>query len=419
MSKRTITLICIVLPIALVGLLILQTQWIYVAINLRQEQFGQTVNKCTDNVISRLETDELMASRFDNIHEQPTDDISRFGHTTATEIDTTFSETTINFKIDNLGLYRTEIVRDGMLLSTDIGHANLRKPFGDDAAANVQQTLCNVLHQRIRYLEVKQSKSLFEDRPIELRINPIRIDALFKQQFDENGITEPYEFAVYSSTGKTVFSTPMFREANAVNVYERKLFPNDLHAKTHFVRLYFAQQPQLTKDIVGLIVPTCVFMLLVIGLSVYTLIIIQHQKRLDQIKNDFIGNMTHEFKTPISTISLAAQMTSDLADVIKPDSIRSKAQIIISEGKRLTSQVEKILQIASFDSGKAQLRLVKKDINEVVENVVNTFRIQIENAGGEIGGAPPRPWRRPPRGRRRSFPPADRGPRRGEPPSPR
>lgn len=150
------------------------------------------------------------------------------------------------------------------------------------------------------------------------------------------------------------------------------------------MRVYFTERPDVMSGLAALIVPTVFFGFTVMILSTYTLVIIFRQKKLEAIKNDFISNMTHEFKTPISTMSLAAQMLRDLADTVKPDFIRRNTGIIIDEGKRLTIQVEKILQMSSFDRGKARLKLEAKDVNEIVDKVVNNFRVKVESVNGEI-----------------------------------
>jgi two-component system phosphate regulon sensor histidine kinase PhoR len=113
-------------------------------------------------------------------------------------------------------------------------------------------------------------------------------------------------------------------------------------------------------------------------------VIVFRQKRLSEIRNDFVSNMTHELKTPISTISLASQM---LADKSIPAGIKNMEQIskIISEEcRRLGNQVEKVLQTAVFDKGKLRLRMNEVDMHEIISGVMENFSIQIKNRNGKI-----------------------------------
>lgn len=106
------------------------------------------------------------------------------------------------------------------------------------------------------------------------------------------------------------------------------------------------------------------------------------------MKTGFINNMTHELKTPISTISLAAQMLNDNSIQKSPSSLKHLSQVISDETKRLRFQVEKVLQMSVFDnSDSSALKFTEVNANKIVENVVNTFKIKVEKYGGSISCA--------------------------------
>lgn len=103
------------------------------------------------------------------------------------------------------------------------------------------------------------------------------------------------------------------------------------------------------------------------------------------MKNDFINNMTHEFKTPISTISLAAQMLQDSSVAKSPEMFGRLSGVISSETKRLRFQVDKVLQMSMFDNkDTASLKMKELDANDLVEGIVNTFAVKVEQNGGEL-----------------------------------
>ncbi|MBQ7634898.1 MAG: HAMP domain-containing histidine kinase, partial [Bacteroidaceae bacterium] len=116
----------------------------------------------------------------------------------------------------------------------------------------------------------------------------------------------------------------------------------------------------------------------------FTVYAIFRQKRMTEIRNDFINNMTHEFKTPISTISLASQMLSDPGVTKSPAMLSHLSGIINDETKRLRFQVEKILQISMFNRRGGAYKNKEFDMAHVVEDVVGTFRLKVESAGGTI-----------------------------------
>jgi len=115
-----------------------------------------------------------------------------------------------------------------------------------------------------------------------------------------------------------------------------------------------------------------------------TILIIFKQKRLAEIKSDFVSNMTHELKTPISTISLAAQMLNDKSIPVERKNFTYLGGVIADESKRLGLQVEKVLQIAIFEKTKLKLKLKEIDLHQIIDKVASNFSIQIDNAGGKL-----------------------------------
>jgi signal transduction histidine kinase len=117
---------------------------------------------------------------------------------------------------------------------------------------------------------------------------------------------------------------------------------------------------------------------------IYTIILAFRQKKLSEIKNDFINNMTHEFKTPISSISLAAQMLNDPAVAKSPVLLHQAATVINDETKRLRFQVEKVLQMSMFDRTSATMKLQEVNVDAVIDSVVNTYKLKVEKFGGTL-----------------------------------
>ncbi len=131
-------------------------------------------------------------------------------------------------------------------------------------------------------------------------------------------------------------------------------------------------------------VPAFAFTLILLIIFVYTIIVAFRQKKLTEMKNDFINNMTHEFKTPISSISLAAQMLNDQTVRKSPAMLQQISTVINDETKRLRFQVEKVLQMSMFDRQKDTLKIQQIDANAAIFNIVNTFKLKVEKYGGSI-----------------------------------
>jgi len=165
------------------------------------------------------------------------------------------------------------------------------------------------------------------------------------------------------------------------------LFPNDPDEtkKPNYLYLFFPKREgYLLKQTGILVIPTVILTAMLIGIFVFTILIIFRQKKLSIIKNDFINNMTHELKTPISTISLASQMLRDNTVSHTPKTIEHISGIIYQESKRLTTQVEKVLQMAVFNEGNLKLKIKEVNLNTLINSVVLNFELRVKSKDGEL-----------------------------------
>ena len=195
----------------------------------------------------------------------------------------------------------------------------------------------------------------------------------------------PFIFFVINKDGKTVYqSGEIKKKPIASDIITYVLFPNDPPSKQNYVRVYFPTKGDYISSSVTFIVPSVLFSLILLVTFIFTIYIVFRQKRLSEMKNDFINNMTHELKTPVSTISLAAQMLKD-SDITKsPDVFRHISGVINDETKRLGFLVEKVLQMSLFERQKAALKLKEVDANDLVISVANTFALKVEKYDGTL-----------------------------------
>ncbi len=167
-------------------------------------------------------------------------------------------------------------------------------------------------------------------------------------------------------------------------MFVQTLFPNDATPKKNYLKVYFPSKKNYIMSSIRLMIPSFAFTFILLIIFVYTVVLAFRQKKLTEMKNDFINNMTHEFKTPISSISLAAQMLNDDTVRKSPTMLQHISTVIMDETKRLRFQVEKVLQMSMFERNKASLRLQDVDANKAIENIVKTFKLKVERYGGRL-----------------------------------
>ncbi len=222
-------------------------------------------------------------------------------------------------------------------------------------------------------------------RPVVERADTTVISNYLKLELANNGLKVPFAFGIYNDRETLLYHTNGYYEKEKKNnAYMQMLFP---HSSTHYyINVIFPTKRNYVFSSVKFIIPTLAFTLILLVVFVFTIILAFRQKKLSEMKTDFINNMTHELKTPISTISLAAQMLEDDSVRKSSSSLKHLSQVITDETKRLRFQVEKVLQMSVFDnSNAAALKFVTLDANAVIANVVSTFKIKVERFGGTLG----------------------------------
>jgi two-component system phosphate regulon sensor histidine kinase PhoR len=219
---------------------------------------------------------------------------------------------------------------------------------------------------------------------LEQRINFSALDRDLQAELLHNGIDLPYHFTVSTSDGREVYRCTDYEAEGEEYSYSQILFSNDPPNKMGILKIHFPTMNSYIYSSVRFIIPALFFTIVLCIAFIYTICVIFRQKKVTELKNDFINNMTHEFKTPISTISLASQMLTDGSVTKSPQMLQHITGIINDETKRLRFQVEKVLQISLFDQQKATMKMQELDADELITGVVNTFALKVEKNGGTI-----------------------------------
>lgn len=218
-------------------------------------------------------------------------------------------------------------------------------------------------------------------RPIMERADSTMIRNCLTAELANNGVNVPFAFAVVDQHNDPVYMTEGYNPGDR-DIYSIPLFGNTDSSYTLCVE--FPTKNNYIFKSVRFIIPSLAFTVILLVIFLYTLIIAFRQKNLAEIKTDFINNMTHELKTPISTISLAGQMLSDPSIRKSQSSLTHLSEVIVEESKRLRFQVEKVLQLSVLDKTGGTLKFTVVNANSIIYNVVNTFKLKVEKQGGTL-----------------------------------
>ena len=379
MKKKTIWILTIIMALTFCGLLYIQIMYMKNMIRMRDDQFAEGVRRSLYAVTSTLEQDE---TRHFLEEDAAAIEQSVYGSLDTGSKNSTSGSMKYSFTTPD-GLHGDLTIHGDLR-----GRSSSISPTASGRYRSLQETIKGqYLYQKGLLNEVILNiLSQSSNRPIAERADSATVARYLAGEFENNGLNLPFEFAVVNRAGRAIYHTAGFNSSDAGrnNMFVQTLFPNDPANKVYYIKVYFPTKKDYIMSSVKFMIPSFVFTFILLVVFLYTIIIAFRQKRLTEMKNDFINNMTHEFKTPISSISLAAQMLNDDSVRKSPTMMQHISTVINDETKRLRFQVEKVLQMSMFDRQKATLRLQEIDANKTISNIVSTFKLKVESCGGHI-----------------------------------
>ena len=219
-------------------------------------------------------------------------------------------------------------------------------------------------------------------RPVLERADADTIRKVLTVELANNGLEVPFSFAV-TDNNTIVYSTEEYDpDLSEKQIYTARQFPNS--NSPYELKVEFPTKANYIYSSVRFVIPTLALTILLLAIFIFTMILAFRQKKLGEMKTDFINNMTHELKTPISTISLAAQMLNDDSVRKSPETLHHISEVINAESKRLRFQVEKVLQMSVLENSSSALNFRTVDANKIIASVVSTFKLKVERFGGSL-----------------------------------
>jgi two-component system phosphate regulon sensor histidine kinase PhoR len=211
------------------------------------------------------------------------------------------------------------------------------------------------------------------------------LELFLRRELDAVGMNEDFEYGIYDcATNKMVYG-------NFVHLTGGKdstaVLQTDLPIYDEFPYYFGVRFPKRTSQILSSMGVTLAFstiLFVTVLFFLYSMFVILRQKRLSEMQKDFINNMTHEFKTPISTIKISADVFLDDPQIKESPRLLQYANIIKDQNQRLNKQVEKVLQIARIERENFELNLETFDLHESLSDVLRSMRLKAEDLGGVL-----------------------------------
>jgi two-component system, OmpR family, phosphate regulon sensor histidine kinase PhoR len=383
MKKTTIWILIITMLVTFVGLIALQARFVRINAEMVENQFNDNVQRALFQTVSLVEENEALdylSQTLEGSNLQGAN--NKYVNIDAQNLKL---KKDIDSMAENSKLTSEQLNRPSIRLSTRHGQATIEETsryLQDKFQKNFSRSK-TILDQAVfRWMRESDNKEINE------RVNFNDLNDILEKVLVNNGVELPFFYSIVDNQGKIIYKCHKDIHQTELsinnNVYTQKLFPLEESSAPAYLQVVFPTKQNFILNSMNLLLPSVALVLLILIIFIVAIIIIFRQKQLNTMKNDFVNNMTHEFKTPISTISLASQMLQDPGVGKTPETLKHISKVIRDETKRLSFQVEKVLQMAVFEREKSTLKMNEIQINSLIRDIIGNFSLKVTSKGGKI-----------------------------------
>ena len=398
MGKKMFVLIVVLMSVSLMGIIAVQLYWINNAVESKNEQFTNDVQKSLGSVAERInekEESQLNSQIQDIINEKASADNAQIKNFLIQQIDTTnnrkitFGTTVLeeNFEIPLDFLDNESIIYTRVSSKKDFSQTSIIKGV-DDLFKPIEEKRFSFTSR-----SKKVEDALFADAmdvykkyyPINQRVNNRELNETIKEELQKRNINLDFKYGVYGSDGLATKIKSGYYTINTKESYPYPLFMDEYNVPEYILYVTFpTKNKHILSGISGILLLSLFFILIIIiafSSSLYQLI---KQKKISEIKTDFINNMTHEFKTPIATINLAIDSIKNPKIINDTEKVIRYVNMIRDENKRMHKQVENVLRISKLEKNQLDISTEIIDIHEVIEDAINHVSLLIDDKKGTV-----------------------------------
>jgi two-component system, OmpR family, phosphate regulon sensor histidine kinase PhoR len=418
-NKKVITGLIALMGISILAIIIIQLVWMNNAIRVRNELFDRSVNEALNSTTNRLETmqDFRMINHFafgdtafrGSRHMPPGPPMPpnaprriRIPKSQLTQqikmiVKTDKNKNGVQYQIStkNDSLHTAE--ENVIVINADSMAQNLNTVYAHginkidslvdelDYRKDTTGRLRRQFEFRTRNLRRVADKVIQEFSTWEETLPIDRVNEVLIKELENRNIPISFKIGIIKDSIVSAKSEKADSVLLKRSNYKVNMFPHNIFQKNVQIAVYFPDKETfIYKTLNWLLLISLIFSIIVLVTFAISIYFILKQKKISEMKSDFINNMTHEFKTPIATISVAADSISNQKVIENPERIRYYVEMIKKENLRMNRQVEDILTIARIDKKEFEFNWQAIDLHEVIEDAIQSIVLQVEKKGGTI-----------------------------------
>ncbi len=395
MNKHNLGIISVLVGLALVALIAIQVYWIRSSIKLKKEEFDHSVIealKSTSYKLEKIATANKIAKKI-KLRKQGVR-ITKPGLVTLKN--PTGKDVQVRI-FEELSTDSSGVITSKMSQKEFIGDSiKSQKNFLPYELLNSSSSNEESLRDELLKAGTEVVNDLYDElisinvyKDYKPKVDSLMLDTVLHQELRSAGINTRFVYSISSqlanSTSKANYKDAQ-KDCDSTGCYYKiNLSPSNVYVTPQYLSVNFPNETNyLLNTMWAMLTVSGIVITILIFAFYYTIATISRQKKLSLIKNDFISNMTHEFKTPISTIALAAEMLNDGSVAKTPEKQHRFIKMITDENKRLSILVESILQTSILDKGEFKLKINQVDVHEIINQAIQNTQLLIDQRGGSI-----------------------------------
>jgi len=392
MKKKSLKIIIVLMAFSVLGIILIQFYWINKALKLEEEKFNKNVGSALSEVVKLIEKNETAEILVQEITDANNNQ-DYFIYKNSGNVKKGYPDSP---KIIKRSIKKNDFdnnVKVQVFTSNDSvnTHVKVMSDVNIDGDVKIEGSVIwhmgvdSLIKRKTKIIENAFDELILSENNSQLieRINKESVDSIIGKKLNKYGINISYAFGISADGTDSLLLCNDFSEEKDLTstIHKAKLFPYDVFSKPSYLLVDFNNKTTFFLSSIWWVLAISLILTgLIIFLFYQTVRMLINQKKITELKNDLLNNITHEFKTPISTISLAADVIGAGGE-LKSD---KHTNIIKSESKRLTNMVEDILSAAALENGDSILNKERTNIHSLINSITQKFELTLHSKNGKL-----------------------------------
>ncbi|MDT3407699.1 UNVERIFIED_CONTAM: two-component system phosphate regulon sensor histidine kinase PhoR [Pseudacidovorax intermedius] len=391
MNNKFIPIISVFMTISLIVFVTLQFYWLKRYYGTLEQDFSNKVYSAlesTSKSIGEIEVEKYMNDDFKNFRNNILANNDQPSLTTIQQVEDSGTQRQI--------IYSKNIIEKTQLPISQKGDSiKLTKLYSDEAAykvkkdTNNRELLTADINQDIEngdYTVKEFAKVYGNNLPLSKRVNTKILDSVITKELRIRGISAQFGYGITDKNNNTTsIFNKLYKDKKDNNTYSYPLFTDNKYRTIYNLALVFPKKEySLAMNNWPMLLGTFLSLLTILGIYIISINYMMKQKKLAEVKTDFINNMSHEFKTPLATISVATDSLANDKIATNPDKVKYYSELIKQENLRMKKQVENVLNMSKLERNEVNLFLKEANVRELIKKTTESFNLIVSQRNGTL-----------------------------------